>query len=168
MKIFLFDSSPADGPRLIADCGVLRDVRPFFIPNTSASWRYDAAVAWQVGRLGKNIGERFASRYIEGAYACVVTAPQPDAPGDYGRCHEGAVIIGTMLPDPTAPFTMETAEISVTVTPDFAEACRLIADASRYCQLKNGDLIITSVTPLALDLPINSVITAPGLNARLK
>lgn len=169
MKIFLFTDEVSGGARLLADCSLLRDTRPFFVPDTAPSWRYSAGVAWQIGRLGKNIGGRFASRYIDGAYACVLTAPLPDAPGDFGRCHEGAIIVGEPLPFPPAPFEVETTTgLKSEVVPSFEEACRMVAEASRYTTLKTGDLIVSSVVPLAVDLPLDSAIIAPGLRARIK
>ncbi len=48
-----------------SDSSLLKDGKPFFIPDFSSEVHYETEiVASTIDRLGKNIAERFAHRYI--------------------------------------------------------------------------------------------------------
>ena len=44
---------------------VLKDGKPFFYPDFSSEIHYEAEIVIKIGRLGKNISERFAYRYYD-------------------------------------------------------------------------------------------------------
>lgn len=46
-----------------SDSSLLKDGKPFFIPDFSSEIHYETEVVIKIDRLGKNIAERFASRY---------------------------------------------------------------------------------------------------------
>ena len=48
-----------------ADSALLKDKKPFFIPNFMGRIDYEAEVAVRISRLGKTIPERFAHRYYD-------------------------------------------------------------------------------------------------------
>ena len=48
---------------LKADSSLLKDGKPFFIPDFSSEMHYETELVVKIDRLGKNIAERFAHRY---------------------------------------------------------------------------------------------------------
>ena len=48
-----------------ADSALLKDKKPFFIPDFMGRIDYEAEVAVRISRLGKTIAERFAHRYYD-------------------------------------------------------------------------------------------------------
>ncbi len=47
------------------DSALLKDGKPFFIPDFSQDLQYEAEIVVRINRLGKNIAEKFASRYYD-------------------------------------------------------------------------------------------------------
>ena len=47
------------------DSSLLKDGKPFYIPDFSQNIHYEAEVVIKISKLGKNIAERFAHRYYE-------------------------------------------------------------------------------------------------------
>ena len=47
------------------DVSLLKDGKPFYIPDFSSDVQYEAEVVIKINRLGKNIAERFAHRYYD-------------------------------------------------------------------------------------------------------
>ena len=46
-----------------SDSSLLKDGKPFFIPDFSSEVHYETEIVVRIDRLGKNIAERFAHRY---------------------------------------------------------------------------------------------------------
>ena len=53
------------------DSALLRDGKPFFLPQAWGEISYEAEVVVRICRLGKNIAAKFASRYYEEAGICL-------------------------------------------------------------------------------------------------
>lgn len=47
------------------DSAILKDGKPFFIPDFSNEVHYETELVVRINRLGKNISPRFASRYYD-------------------------------------------------------------------------------------------------------
>ncbi len=47
------------------DTALLKDGKPFFLPDFSDEIHYETELVVKINRLGKNIGERFACRYYD-------------------------------------------------------------------------------------------------------
>ena len=47
------------------DSAILKDGKPFFVPDFSAEVHYETEVVVRICRLGKNIAPRFAHRYYD-------------------------------------------------------------------------------------------------------
>jgi 2-keto-4-pentenoate hydratase/2-oxohepta-3-ene-1,7-dioic acid hydratase in catechol pathway len=47
-----------------ADTSLLKDGKPFYIPDFSSEMQYEAEIVVKISRLGKNIAQRFAHRYF--------------------------------------------------------------------------------------------------------
>lgn len=61
------DSASSDNPVIFIkpDSALLKDNKPFFIPDFSENIHYELEVVVRINRLGKNIAERFAHRYYD-------------------------------------------------------------------------------------------------------
>ncbi len=57
---------------LISQAAILQGGNPFFVPDFASVFEARPALAVKIGRLGKGIAPRFASRYVEAAAPAVV------------------------------------------------------------------------------------------------
>lgn len=129
MKILLADSyavSTAD-VRLVADSAWRPDRRPFFVPEGAGEVLLQVRPALRVSRLGKNIAERFASRYYDAAALCAL-------------CDDGAPFL--LRDDSVVLGPWQPLEALVSMVPGVAGAGALISRLSAGVTLKTGDVII--------------------------
>lgn len=129
MKILLADSyavSTAD-VRLVADSAWRPDRRPFFVPEGTGEVLLQVRPALRVSRLGKNIAERFASRYYDAAALCAL-------------CDDGAPFL--LRDDSVVLGPWQPLEALVSMVPGIAGADALISHLSAGVTLKTGDVII--------------------------
>lgn len=129
MKILLADSyavSTAD-VRLVADSAWRPDRRPFFVPEGAGEVLLQVRPALRVSRLGKNIAERFASRYYDAVALCAL-------------CDDGAPFL--LRDDSVVLGPWRPLEALVSMVPGIAGADALIARLSAGVTLKTGDVII--------------------------
>lgn len=129
MKILLADSyavSTAD-VRLVADSAWRPDRRPFFVPEGTDEVLLQVRPALRVSRLGKNIAERFASRYYDAAALCAL-------------CDDGAPFL--LRDDSVVLGPWQPLEALLSMVPGIAGADALISRLSAGVTLKTGDVII--------------------------
>lgn len=154
------------------DSALLKDGKPFFIPDFSKDVQYETEVVVRINRLGKNIAERFAHRYYEDVTVGIdFTARdlQRDLrskglPWEISKAFDSSAVVGEFMPliklgkITALPFHLEingkrvqegnTASMLFPVD-------RVIAYASRFFTLKIGDLIYTGtpagVGPVQID-----------------
>lgn len=175
MKIFRCNRTPAEpfsehpGFLLYPDSAVIRDGKPFFVPSFSERWTYRIGPAWRGCRLGKTIGARFADRYYDAVSLCLFPCPDDlsDGLGAVSTSFDGAVILGEWLPLPAAgeAVTCNINGRTVDFGPDGLSLESIIPWISRYCTLKIGDVIVSSVADVGFDWPIDSRVEA-SLNSR--
>jgi len=149
-----------------ADSSLLKDGKPFFIPDFSSQIEYETELVVKICRLGKNIAERFAHRYYEEVTVGIdFTARdlQRDfrakgLPWELSKAFDNSAVTGTFIPLKdlgdinNLSFHLDingntvqkgnTAEMLFPVD-------RLIAYISRFMTLKIGDLIFTG-TPVGV------------------
>ncbi len=171
MKVLVFDRCSADVfdenaiAEIIPDSAIIKDGKPFFIPDDAKRWKYSCGVAVRICRLGKNISEKFASRYIDAYAPCITTFPA-DSKGfnALNRCHEGAVIIGEWGMSEAqgcAGFKFSTSSgENATVTIDTDIVTEMVALAGQKGVMKIGDIIVMNEDYLAENLAIDTRITA--------
>lgn len=173
MKVLVFDRFSTEEfcddvtVEMIPDSAIIKDGKPFFIPANSASWRYSCGVAMRICRLGKNISEKFAPRYIDAYAPCITTVPMPVSGFNaFNRCHEGAVIIGEwQSPESfSGKIVFHCGDISksIDVNPDLA--VKMVALAGSHGVMKIGDIIVMNEDILADDIQADTRITASGEN----
>lgn len=142
MKIFDVDSHGR--ATLIADSAWRPDRRPYF-PDLERYGQIDCVVrpAIRIDRLGKNIPERFAGRYV-GAWAiAAVNKPKTnDSDGAPWNVLDDTVILGPWRQLPEVEVELRMSAATATWRYDPAETAKLVSRLSDGCTFKTGDVII--------------------------
>lgn len=143
-----------------SDSSLLKDGKPFFIPDFSSEIHYETEVVIRIDRLGKNIAERFAHRYYnEVTVGIDFTARDlqrrlraEGLPWELSKAFDNSAVIGDFIPLEEAgdvnalPFHLDIngnrAQEGNTKDMLFA-VDRIVSYVSRFFTLKIGDLIYT-------------------------
>lgn len=143
-----------------SDSSLLKDGKPFFIPDFSSEIHYETEVVIRIDRLGKNIAERFAHRYYnEVTVGIDFTARDMQRrlraeglPWELSKAFDNSAVIGDFIPLEEAgdvnalPFHLDINGNMVQEgnTRDMLFAVdRIVSYVSRFFTLKIGDLIYT-------------------------
>ncbi len=143
-----------------ADSSLLKDNKPFFIPDHLGPIEYEAEVVVRICKLGKTISQRFAHRYYDAVTVGVdFTARQlqrqlraEGLPWDLCKGFDGAAAMGQWVDldkfrDVQAlRFRLDVngATVQEGCTSDMLyKVDELIAYISRYFTLKTGDILYT-------------------------
>jgi len=160
MKILAHHIDSASLPAVEAypDSAILRDGKPFFIPEWSNSWTYTPTLAFKVGRLGKNIAKRFALRYVDAISIVLKVTPveatetfsDSNRPTGVVTAFDGSMILGewTQIPDNADLITISVNDISIEIHHPLDILADSIASLSKYFTLKMGDIIIPPMPEL--------------------
>lgn len=143
-----------------SDSALLKDGKPFFIPDFSSEIHYETEIVVKIDRLGKNIAERFAYRYYnEVTVGIDFTARDlqrelraKGLPWEISKAFDNSAVIGEFVPLDRVgdvnriPFhldingqTVQSGNTSDMLFP----VDKIIAYVSRFFTLKIGDLIFT-------------------------
>ncbi len=142
---------------IIPDSAVIKDHKPFFVPDFSSKWIYSLNIAIRINRLGKNIGEKFANRYYDAITLCLRMIPsdmleqmaKAGIVSNIATSFDGAVILGDWQP-------IETIQDQIKINIDNFETSINKSDIkidnsikllSKYFTFKIGDILI----PASLD-----------------
>lgn len=159
MKILAIERTPSrpvepwPAVRTYPDSAVLNRNLPLFLPDLPGQWTTTVYAVIRIGRLGKSIAEKFASRY----YDAVTLGLGINPPGQWrgsqlAQCFDGAWVIGQWL---ETPRLINSVTINgVTEPADAAQwmLAKSVAAISRWMTLKTGDQIATCI--LADNVPI--------------
>lgn len=167
----------------LPDTALLRDNRPFFVPDFTRRCSRRLALVVRISRLGRCISERFARRYYDAVTVGVCFAAEDlrdecrheGLPWSLCCGFDGATALGRFIPieeaggDITACHLqlrqdgIVTEEVDTATLPFCAE--RLIAYISRYYTLRQGDLLFLGTWGEGREAVIDSRLTAT-LNGR--
>lgn len=143
-----------------ADSSLLKDRKPFFIPDELGTIEYEAEIVVRVCRLGKSISERFAPRYYDAvtvgidftARDLLKKLSQQGLPWDMSKSFDGAAVIGEWVPKDKF-LDVQRLRFHLDVNGETKqEGCtsdmiykvdEIISYVSRFFTLKTGDLIYT-------------------------
>ena len=149
-----------------ADSALLKDHKPFFVPDWCDQVDYETEIVVRICRLGKAIPERFAHRYYDAVTVGIdFTARdwqrrfrQEGKPWELSKGFDGSAAIGESIPKErfrdvqALPFHLDingkTVQEGCTADMLFSIDA-LIAYISRFFTLKTGDLLYTG-TPLGV------------------
>lgn len=149
-----------------SDSSLLKDGKPFFIPDFSSEIHYETELVVKIDRLGKNIAERFAHRYYsEVTVGIDFTARdlqrrlrEQGLPWEISKAFDNSAVIGTFIPLEEAGnvnqlsfhLDMNGKTVQQGNTTDMLFSVdQIIAYVSRFFTLKIGDLIYTG-TPVGV------------------
>lgn len=149
-----------------ADSALLKDHKPFFIPDWSSRVDYETEIVVRICRLGKSIPEKFAHRYYDAVTVGIDFTARDwqqrlrseGKPWELCKGFDGSAVIGdwvdkSLLGDvQNLPFHLDINGTTVQqgCTADMLYSIdRLIAYISRYFTLKTGDLLYTG-TPVGV------------------
>lgn len=151
---------------LKADSSLLKDKKPFFLPDELGRVDYETELVVRISRLGKSIPQRFAHRYYD-AVTCGIDFTARDLqrkckekglPWTLCKGFDGAAAIGEWVPvekfrdiqaihfhlDINGKTVQEGCTSDMLYTVD-----ELIAYISRWFTLKTGDILFTG-TPMGV------------------
>ena len=160
---------------LMSDSSLLKDGKPFFIPDFAESFEFSPSLVLHVNRLGKNISRKFAHRYYDEVTVglAVKAKGMKDAfdGGDAGAlavAFDGAAILGNFVKK--EPFQEGDGKFSVAIDGDICftgnvnmlqmDFDEIIEYVSKYFTLKIGDYIYACTTGEHVKMDMNTVITA--------
>ena len=141
------------------DSAILKNGKPFFLPDFLGRVDYEAEIVVRIGRLGNSIPERFAPRYCDGITVGIDFTARDwqrrliaeGAPWEMSKGFDGAAVLGDFRPIEgidlkNIPFRLDIDGTTV----QSANSAQMIfgieetiAYVSRYCTLRTGDLIFT-------------------------
>jgi 2-keto-4-pentenoate hydratase/2-oxohepta-3-ene-1,7-dioic acid hydratase in catechol pathway len=142
------------------DSSILKNNKPFFLPDFSSEIHYEVELVVKISRLGKGIHPKYAPRYYnEVTVGIDLTARDIQKrlsndryPWEISKCFDGSAPVGKFIPvstidDPqNLDFRLEINENIVQHgnTSDMIFSINeIISYASRFFTLKTGDLIFT-------------------------
>ncbi|MCD8236616.1 MAG: fumarylacetoacetate hydrolase family protein [Prevotellaceae bacterium] len=148
------------------ESALLREGKPFFVPDFAERFDYETEIVVRINRLGKNIAERFAYRYYdEITIGLDITARdlqqqlrKDGLPWDICKGFDGSAVIGDFVNKSefedinSLNFSLQIDQQTVQkgCTRDMIFSIdQIIAYASRFFTLKTGDLIFTG-TPAGI------------------
>ena len=148
-----------------ADSALLKDGKPFFIPDFTERCDYEAELVVRICRLGKSIPEKFAHRYYDAVTVGVdFTARdmqekfrREGLPWELCKGFDGSAVVGTFVPleqhdiqDLHFRLDIDGVTVQKGYTGDMLfKVDEIVAYVSRFFMLRQGDLIYTG-TPVGV------------------
>jgi 2-keto-4-pentenoate hydratase/2-oxohepta-3-ene-1,7-dioic acid hydratase in catechol pathway len=142
------------------DSSILKNNKPFFLPDFSSEVHYEVEVVVKITKLGKGISPKFAPRYYDEITAGIdITARDLQTrlskgmlPWEISKCFDGAAPVGKFIPVSSVSdisnlgFRLEINGkiVQLSSTSDMIFGINeIISYVSRFFTLKTGDLIFT-------------------------
>ena len=159
---------------LKADSALLKDGKPFFVPDWCEQVDYETELVVRIGRLGKGIPQRFAHRYVDAVTVGIdftardVQRKARAAGNPWTICKgfDGSAAIGRWVPaDASAGVLHLPSSFHLDINGKTVQqghsadmlygVDELVSYLSRFFTLKTGDMIFTGtpvgVGPVAID-----------------
>jgi len=146
------------------DSSILKNNKPFFLPDFSDNIHYEVEVVIKISKLGKGISAKFADRYYDEVTLGIdITArdlqsrqAKAGMPWEISKCFDGAAPIGSFIPVSTIS-DMRNLDFRLEINGNVVQKSNtsdmifgineIIEYVSRYFTLKTGDLIFTGTPP---------------------
>ena len=154
------------------DSALLKDSKPFFIPDFSKQIDYETELVVRINRLGKNISERFAHRYYDAVTVGIDFTARDlqkqfranGMPWELCKGFDNSAAIGDWVPVERISdvnnlhfhLDIDGKTVQNGYTADMLfKIDQIIAYVSQFCTLKIGDMIFTGtpvgVGPVSID-----------------
>ena len=163
------DSNSMPEVFLMCDSSLLKDGKPFFIPDFADNFNFAPTLVVHICRLGKNIARKFAPRYYDQvSVGLSVEASSPS--GALRNAFDGAAVIGDFINISQLPQASTGINFTVSIN---GEVCfngnsammwhnidEIVEYVSQFMTLKIGDYIFVCRPDTDLQLAIGQQITA--------
>lgn len=151
---------------LKADSSLLKDHKPFFIPDFMGRIDYETEIVVRICKLGKGISERFAHRYYDAVTVGIDftardmqrKAREAGLPWDICKGFDGAAVIGDWV-EKDKFLSVDALHFNLDINgKTVQEGCtsdmiykidEIVAYISKFYTLKTGDIIYTG-TPVGV------------------
>jgi 2-keto-4-pentenoate hydratase/2-oxohepta-3-ene-1,7-dioic acid hydratase in catechol pathway len=142
------------------ETSLLRENKPFYLPDFSQQVEHEAELVVRIGKMGKNIGVKFAERYIDAITIGVdftardlqAAAKKAGAPWDISKGFDNSAPIGEFI-DKSEFADLQNINFSLSKNGKIVQSgnsgemitsiAEIVSLASKYFTLKTGDLIFT-------------------------
>lgn len=143
------------------DTALLKNNKPFYVPDFSEEIHYETEVVVKINRLGKNIAQRFAHRYYnEITVGIDFTARdlqrklmKEGKPWEISKAFDNSAAIGEFIPLEETGYSIDNIPFRLHMNGDCVQkgnteemiykVDEIISYVSRFFSLKIGDLIFT-------------------------
>ena len=143
------------------DSAILKDGKPFFLPDFTEEVHYETELVVRICRLGKNIAPRFAHRYYDAVTVGIdFTARDMQRrfcaegkPWELCKCFDNSAALGTFVPLQQIGDNVQNIDFSLQIDGKVVQHANtsemlfavdeLIAYVSRFMTLKIGDYLFT-------------------------
>lgn len=153
------------------DSAILKNGKPFFVPDFLGRVEYEAEIVVRISNLGKNIPTRFAHRYYDAVTVGIDFTARDwqrqliaeGAPWELSKGFDGAATLGEFVS--TEGFDVNNLSFRLDIDGKTVQSSNssnmlfsideIVNYVSKYCTLRTGDLIFTGtpagVGPVAID-----------------
>ena len=153
------------------DSAILKNGKPFFVPDFLGRVEYEAEIVVRIINLGKNIPTRFAHRYYDAVTVGIDFTARDwqrqliaeGAPWELSKGFDGAATLGEFVP--TEGLDVNNLSFRLDIDGQTVQSSNsgnmlfsideIVNYVSKYCTLRTGDLIFTGtpagVGPVAID-----------------
>jgi 2-keto-4-pentenoate hydratase/2-oxohepta-3-ene-1,7-dioic acid hydratase in catechol pathway len=159
------------------DSSILKNNKPFFLPDFSSDIQYEVEVVIKISKLGKGISEKFAPRYFDEVTLGIdITArdlqtslKSAGMPWELSKCFDGAAPLGNFVPvegiknmaDLDFRLEINDKVVQKSNSSDMIFGFNEIIEyVSKFFTLKTGDLIFTGTPPGVGKLHRNDILVA--------
>lgn len=141
------------------DSAILKNGKPFFVPDFLGRVEYEAEIVVRISNLGKNIPTRFAGRYYDAVTVGIDFTARDwqrkmiaeGAPWELSKGFDGAATLGEFVPTEGLDVSNLSFRLDIDGrTVQSSNSSRMLFSideiinyVSKYCTLRTGDLIFT-------------------------
>lgn len=152
---------------LKTDSSLLKDNKPFFIPDFSSEMHYEAEIVIKINRLGKNIAEKYAYRYYNDITIGIDFTARDlqrklrmeGMPWEISKAFDNSAVVGTFIPLSEIKSGINNLSFHLNINGNKVQEGnssdmifpidKIVSYVSRFFTLKIGDLIYTG-TPAGI------------------
>ncbi|MDE5969789.1 MAG: hypothetical protein K2G74_03035 [Muribaculaceae bacterium] len=155
---------------LLADSSIIHNNKPLFLPDEGEGFTGSIHPAVHICHVGRSISQKFALRYYDSFTLVLRVTPPANAEIPLGSAidisFDSALGVGEWtsiqsVEGESVTFACDALTEPVTISIDSLKIDETVAMLSRYFTLKNGDIIIPSLSPLpTFPLQIDTRLTA--------
>jgi 2-keto-4-pentenoate hydratase/2-oxohepta-3-ene-1,7-dioic acid hydratase in catechol pathway len=160
------------------DSALLKNNKPFYIPNFSSEIHYETELIVRIDRLGKNISEKFAPRYYSSVGIGIdftardIQRKQRTAgyPWEICKAFDGSAVISEFVPLDELAKNVQDLQFYLNINGNMVQnACtsdmifsvnQIIAYISRFFTLKIGDILFTGTPAGVGKISVNNHLEA--------